>query len=35
VAGQRELAPPSNFSKEGGFKNSVFSGISVASSLTL
>src|SRR5258708_40107849 len=28
VAGQREPAPPSKFSKEGGFKNSVFKGIS-------
>src|SRR5438270_7042794 len=27
VAGQRELAPPSKFSKEGGFKNSVFKGM--------
>src|SRR5580698_606670 len=27
VAGQRLLAPPSNFSKEGGFKNSVFKGV--------
>src|SRR5438270_11792808 len=27
VAGQREPAPPSKFSKEGGFKNSVFKGI--------
>src|ERR1700722_6665000 len=27
VAGQRELAPPSKFSKEGGFRNSVFSGM--------
>jgi len=24
VAGQRELAPPSNFGKEGGFNKSVF-----------
>src|ERR1700733_6997903 len=29
VAGQREPAPPSKFSKEGGFKNSVFKGIIV------
>src|SRR5215475_2746418 len=28
VAGQRDPAPPSKFSKEGGFKNSVFKGIS-------
>src|SRR5436305_12674016 len=27
VAGQREPAPPSKFSNEGGFKNSVFKGI--------
>src|SRR5208337_906010 len=27
VAGQREPAPPSKFSKEGGFRNSVFKGI--------
>ena len=27
VAGQRELAPPSKFSNEGGFRKSVFSGI--------
>src|SRR5262249_36756990 len=27
VAGQRELAPPSKFSKDGGFKNSVFKGM--------
>src|SRR5512140_2801257 len=27
VAGQRELAPPSKFSKEGGFKNRVLSGM--------
>src|SRR5258705_1868932 len=27
VAGQRELAPPSKFSKEGGLRNSVFSGM--------
>jgi hypothetical protein len=26
VAGQRELAPPSKFSKEGGFRKSVFRG---------
>src|SRR5215467_15158610 len=30
VAGQRELAPPSKFSNEGGFKNSVFKGIEVS-----
>src|SRR5208337_97002 len=30
VAGQREPAPPSKFSNEGGFKNSVFNGISVS-----
>src|ERR1041385_6457363 len=29
VAGQREPAPPSKFSKEGGFRNSVFKGIFV------
>src|SRR5208337_4635936 len=33
VAGQRELAPPSKFSNEGGFKNSVFNGISGVSIL--
>jgi hypothetical protein len=27
VAGQREPAPPSKFSKEGGFRKSVFRGI--------
>src|SRR5438067_13109721 len=27
VAGQRELAPPSNLSKEGGCRKSVFKGI--------
>src|SRR3954462_14706999 len=27
VAGQRELAPPSKFSNDGGFRNSVFKGI--------
>jgi hypothetical protein len=27
VAGQREPAPPSKFSNDGGFKNSVFKGI--------
>jgi hypothetical protein len=27
VAGQRELAPPSKFSNDGGFKNNVFKGI--------
>src|SRR5262249_20042580 len=27
VAGQRELAPPSKFSKDGGFKKSVFKGM--------
>src|SRR5438270_1796503 len=27
VAGQREPAPPSKFSNEGGFRNSVFKGI--------
>src|SRR5262249_18107461 len=30
VAGHRELAPPSKFSNEGGFKNSVFRGIEVS-----
>src|ERR1700683_1398570 len=35
VAGQRELAPPSKFSKEGGFRNKVFSGIGSSSSLPL
>src|SRR5271166_2360311 len=30
VAGQREPAPPSKFSNEGGFKNSVFNGIFVS-----
>jgi hypothetical protein len=29
VAGQREPAPPSKFSNEGGFRNSVFKGIGV------
>jgi hypothetical protein len=29
VAGQRELAPPSKFSKDGGFRNNVFNGMSV------
>src|SRR5579859_1951691 len=29
VAGQRELAPPSKFSKDGGFRNNVFKGMSV------
>jgi hypothetical protein len=28
VAGQRELAPPSKFSNDGGFRNNVFNGIS-------
>jgi len=27
VAGQRELAPPSKFSNDGGFKKSVFNGM--------
>src|SRR5579859_4780424 len=27
VAGQRELAPPSKFSNDGGFRNNVFKGI--------
>jgi hypothetical protein len=27
VAGQRELAPPSKFSNDGGFRNSVFNGM--------
>src|SRR5689334_14405243 len=27
VAGQRELAPPSKFSNEGGFRNRVFNGM--------
>src|SRR5271167_1838377 len=35
VAGQREPAPPSKFSNEGGFKNSVFNGILGASILAL
>src|SRR5258708_10389752 len=35
VAGQREPAPPSKFSKEGGFKNSVFKGILGVSILAL
>src|SRR5208283_2762554 len=35
VAGQRELAPPSKFSNEGGFRNSVFRGIYMSSSLPL
>src|SRR5438270_4997969 len=30
VAGQREPAPPSKFSKDGGFRNSVFKGIGVS-----
>src|SRR5258708_30052465 len=34
VAGQREPAPPSKFSNEGGFKNSVFRGIWVVFILT-
>jgi hypothetical protein len=29
VAGQRELAPPSKFSNDGGFRNNVFNGMSV------
>src|SRR5581483_6118834 len=29
VAGQRELAPPSKFSNEGGFRRSVFRGIAI------
>src|SRR5580692_5661795 len=29
VAGQRELAPPSNLSNEGGFRNRVFKGMSI------
>src|SRR3954467_3052298 len=29
VAGQREEAPPSKFSNEGGFRNNVFNGMSV------
>src|ERR1051326_7350086 len=29
VAGQRELAPPSKFSNDGGFRNNVFKGIFV------
>src|SRR5438105_5143683 len=33
VAGQRLLAPPSNFSKEGGLRNSVFKGVVIASIL--
>src|ERR1700722_7137230 len=33
VAGQRELAPPSKFSNEGGFKSNVFSGIGSTYSL--
>src|SRR5258708_20798524 len=35
VAGQREPAPPSKFSNEGGFKNSVFKGILGVSILAL
>src|SRR5258707_9229644 len=35
VAGQREPAPPSKFSNEGGFKNSVFNGILGVSILAL
>src|SRR6266436_7963661 len=35
VAGQREPAPPSKFSKEGGFKNRVFNGILGVSILAL
>src|SRR5215467_13158701 len=27
VAGQRELAPPSKFSNDGGFRNNVFNGM--------
>jgi hypothetical protein len=34
VAGQRELAPPSKFSKEGGFRKIVFRGIGISSILT-
>jgi hypothetical protein len=30
VAGQRLLAPPSNFSKEGGLRKRVFSGVVIA-----
>src|SRR6476661_10631175 len=32
VAGQRELAPPSKFSNDGGFRNNVFKGMSVLDS---
>src|SRR5208282_729065 len=35
VAGQREPAPPSKFSNEGGFKNSVFNGILVSLYLSI
>src|SRR5271170_5961731 len=35
VAGQREPAPPSKFSNDGGFRNSVFNGILGISILTL
>jgi hypothetical protein len=34
VAGQRELAPPSKFSKEGGFRKSVFKGMGISLILT-
>src|SRR5215472_8721086 len=34
VAGQRELAPPSKFSNDGGFRNNVFKGICPAFILT-
>src|SRR5215469_14787782 len=34
VAGQRELAPPSKFSNDGGFRNKVFNGISPVLILT-
>jgi len=30
VAGQRELAPPSKFSNEGGLRKSVFSGMAIS-----
>src|SRR6185437_7127821 len=34
VAGQRELAPPSKFSKEGGLRKMVFRGIGLTLSLS-
>src|SRR6185437_5634617 len=35
VAGQRELAPPSKFSNEGGFRKSVFRGIDILVHFTI